>query len=221
MKTTTKKVAIGIVATGIALFSIILLLAWTGAYNFAADVQHSRPVFSAIEFARERSVRVRAADIKIPPLDDKAALVKGAGNYEAMCAQCHLVPGKADTELSRGLYPSPPNLSKVTVQPGEAFWTVKHGIKASGMPAWGKSMSDEDIWHLVAFVRKLPELNASQYSAMVKSSSGHSHAGTGDEEMQGMSHSADENAHATQEQGDDTSMAPSKPAHPHKDGEQH
>jgi hypothetical protein len=132
-----------------------------------------------------------------------------------------LVPGKADTELSRGLYPSPPNLSKVTVQPGEAFWTVKHGIKASGMPAWGKSMSDEDIWHLVAFVRKLPELNASQYSAMVKSSSGHSHAGTGDEEMQGMSHSADENAHATQEQGDDTSMAPSKPAHPHKDGEQH
>lgn len=211
-----------IIATAAALFAIILLLTWMGAYNFGADVQHSRPVFSAIEFARERSISVRAADIKVPPLNDEAALVKGAGNYEAMCAQCHLVPGKAETELSRGLYPSPPNLSKVTVQPAEAFWTIKHGVKASGMPAWGKSMSDEDIWHLVAFVRRLPELNATQYSSMVKSSSGHSHARTADEEMQGMSHAEQDNTHAhAQEQGSATSTPRSEPAHPHKDGDQH
>jgi len=210
-----------IIGTGVALLALIFLLAWMGAYNFAADIQHSRPVFSAIEFMRERSISVRAADIKVPSLNAEVALVKGAGNYEAMCAQCHLAPGKGETELSRGLYPNPPNLSKVVVQPAEAFWTIKHGIKASGMPAWGKSMNDEDIWLLVAFVRKLPDLKTSQYNTLVESSSGHSHAGAPDEEMQGMSHSAQENAPGALEPGSKMSSPRIEPAHPHKDGEQH
>lgn len=116
---------------------------WFGALNFAGDVPHSKPVYSIIEFVRQRSVKVRTADITVPALNSKDVLIRGAGNYEAMCVQCHLAPGKSDTELSRGLYPIPPNFSRSAVQPAEAFWTIKHGIKASGMPAWGKSMSDK------------------------------------------------------------------------------
>jgi len=210
-----------IIGTGAAFLSLFLMLAWMGVYNFAADVQHSKPVFSAIEFLRQRSVSVRAANIKVPSLDAETALVKGAGNYAAMCAQCHLAPGKAETELSRGLYPSPPNLSKVIVQPSEAFWTIKHGIKASGMPAWGKSMADEDIWILVAFLRKLPKLNEIQYSAMVESSSGHSHAGAPEAEMPEMQHPAEENAIGRQVPGSKMAAPRTEPAHAHKDGEQH
>ena len=82
-----------------------------------------------------------------------------------------------ETELSKGLYPAPPNLTKTPVDPARAFWVIKHGIKASGMPAWGKSMKDEYIWNMAAFLQELPKLDAAQYEALVASSGGHSHGG--------------------------------------------
>jgi mono/diheme cytochrome c family protein len=46
---------------------------------------------------------------------------------------------------------------------------VKHGIKATGMPAWGVTHDDELLWDVVAFLRKLPDLSPDQYQALVKS----------------------------------------------------
>lgn len=155
------------------------LFAYFGVYNFGADAQHSAPVYSLLDYMRERSIEVRAQNIKVPVLKDPGRTVKGAGNYNAMCVQCHLAPGMAETELSRGLYPAPPNLSKTRLNPAHAFWAVKHGIKTSGMPAWGKSMNDEEIWNMVGFLQQLPDLDAQGYRAMVAKSSGHSHAGAG------------------------------------------
>jgi hypothetical protein len=94
-----------------------------------------------------------------------------------MCVTCHLSPDAAATEMSKGLYPAPPNLSKHPVGPAEAFWVIKHGIKASGMPAWGGSMDDEFIWNMSAFLQKLPKLDKAGYQALVASSDGHSHGG--------------------------------------------
>jgi len=54
---------------------------------------------------------------------------------------------------------------------------IKHGIKATGMPAWGKSMGDEYIWGMVAFIDQLPTMDAKQYQALVASSGGHQHGG--------------------------------------------
>lgn len=177
MKTSGKKIlpiTLGTIAVLVAAAAAVL---WSGVYNFAADVHHSEPVLSIIEFARERSVKIRANEIKVPPLEEQKLITKGAGNYEAMCAQCHQAPGRGPTELSRGLNPSPPNLASHMVEPAAAFWTIKHGIKASGMPAWGKSMSDRDIWSLVALLQKLPSMDQTAYRRLVEQSGGHSHAG--------------------------------------------
>src|SRR3546814_7692818 len=76
-----------------------------------------------------------------------------------------------------GLYPAPPDLTKTTVEAAEAFWVIKHGIKASGMPAWGKSMDEEYIWNMAAFLQVLPTLDEGEYQAMVARSGGHSHGG--------------------------------------------
>ncbi|MFS8137661.1 MAG: c-type cytochrome, partial [Thermomonas sp.] len=54
---------------------------------------------------------------------------------------------------------------------------IKHGVKASGMPAWGKSMQDPYIWSMVAFLQKLPKMDDAQFDALVASSGGHSHGG--------------------------------------------
>jgi ketosteroid isomerase-like protein/mono/diheme cytochrome c family protein len=167
-----------VVVTVLVLLALGAVAIAAGAYNVAADEPHSGLVLGILEAARERSIAVRAAGIKVPGLDDPAMAGRGAGNYDAMCVECHLAPGAADSELSAGLYPAPPNLATHSHgDAAEAFWIIKHGIKATGMPAWGRRMEDQYIWELVAFLRKLPSLSAEQYAAEVASSGGHSHGG--------------------------------------------
>ncbi len=151
---------------------------WSGMYNVSADDPHMRPTYTMLRMMRERSIIRHTREVKVPALTDAALISQGAGNYDSMCTGCHLAPGMAETELSKGLYPAPPNFSRLDpLNPAHAFWVTKHGIKASGMPAWGRSMEDEYIWGMVAFVQQLPKLDAAAYQTMVAGSGGHAHGG--------------------------------------------
>lgn len=140
-----------------------------GAYSIGADVPHSGLVFSLLSTVRDRGVSAGARAISVPAdLDSPQRLSDGAGQYAAMCSQCHLAPGYESSEIWKGLYPQPPRLARVIdLTPAEVFWVVKHGLKFSGMPAWGKSHSDAEIWDITAFVLKLPHLTAAQYKDVV------------------------------------------------------
>lgn len=157
-----------------ALFLILLAMlgagafVWSGQYNPGADSPHWKITSLVLQAARERSVEQRAETIAVPGnLDDPEVILKGAGQYAAMCTSCHLAPGMKDTELRPGLYPRPPNLSEGEVEPREAFWIIKHGLKMTAMPAWGLSHDDATIWSMVAFLQKLPGMTAAQYKEMV------------------------------------------------------
>lgn len=175
---TTKKWVLGGVAVLVVAIAGLAAFAWSGIYNVGADDQHTRPVHVFLETMRKRSIEVRAQRLQ-PPFDLTGAerIRQGSGNYDAMCIACHLAPGMGETELSLGLNPSPPNLSKESVDATGAFWAIKHGIKASGMPAWGGSMDDEYIWNMVAFLQEMPNMDATQYRTLVASSDGHDHGG--------------------------------------------
>jgi mono/diheme cytochrome c family protein len=68
------------------------------------------------------------------------------------------------SEIRAGLYPHPPNLAQEDPdEPRRVFWTIKHGIKMSAMPAWGKSFDDAAIWDLVAFLQKMPAMAPAAY----------------------------------------------------------
>ena len=184
---------------------------WSGIYNIGADDMHTRPVYSLLQTMRMQSINRYASDIAVPDLTDAALIRQGAGNYDSMCTGCHLAPGMEGTKLSRGLYPAPPNLATAgTGNPAHHFWVIKHGIKASGMPAWGKSMEDKYIWGMVAFIQQLPKLDAEGYRAMVASSGGHSHGGGETAEH----HHDDEAEDAHHEHSDAEGEA-----HEHADGE--
>jgi mono/diheme cytochrome c family protein len=205
----------------------ILIIAGTiyfGLINPGADEPHSPIVYSLIQTARDRAIAVRAADVVVPALNDPALIKQGAGNYAAMCTGCHLAPGVESTEMSKILYPAPPNLSKLGApDPARAFWVIKHGIKASGMAAWGKSMEDQYIWNLVAFVKQLPSMSPEQYHEMVEASGGHSHGGGegmhhDHEEMEGMMHNDGgdmDGDHEADHHHEESSM------HRHSDGSMH
>jgi hypothetical protein len=158
--------------------AIVAGFVWSGLYNIGADDAHTRPVYALLETVRERSIQARAGALAVPDLEDADLVRQGAGNYDSMCTGCHLAPGMAPTELSKGLYPQPPAFATTAAgDPRHDFWVIKHGIKASGMPAWGPSMDDRYVWGMVAFLQRLPGLDAAQYRALVASSGGHSHGG--------------------------------------------
>lgn len=166
----------------LATLALIVLgagIVYFGVINVAADVPHSTAIHALLETARQRSITVRSRDIEVPDLSDTQMIQSGAGNYDAMCAACHLAPGVESTELSENLNPAPPNLTDANrkLVPARDFWTIKHGIKATAMPAWGKSMADPYIWGLVAFLEQLPSLTSMEYQALVAASDGHQHGG--------------------------------------------
>lgn len=156
---------------------------YAGAYNIAADDPHTTPVHALLDTVRERSIAVRARSLT-PPADlyspQRSAI--GAGLYAEMCSTCHLGPGVERSELSQGLYPQAPELAKAQdMTAAEQFWIIKHGVKMSAMPAWGKTHPDPLIWDMVAFVRKLPGMSVEQYRKLVAS------APADHDEMMGMS----------------------------------
>ncbi len=202
------------VITLIAIGLLGALVVGSGALSVAADEPHSSLVFSILETARDRSIAARADLVQVPAsLDDAAMIRRGAGNYDAMCAKCHLAPGMEPTELSAGLSPSPPDLAKhAHDDPAEAFWVIKHGIKATGMPAWGRHMEDSHIWDVVALLRNLPSMSAEQYQAEVSASGGHSHGG---------GESADHSHEEGEEHEEGAQAESAGPTHVHADGAKH
>jgi mono/diheme cytochrome c family protein len=141
---------------------------YSGHYNIAADQPHWFVTAKIIETLRDRSIESRAGDIVIPDLEDSRLVLKGAGQYDAMCSGCHLTPGVNDSEIRQGLYPQPPDLSKVRIAHGSAFWVIKHGLKMTGMPAWGRTHDDITLWSIVAFINKLPGMTPQDYKEMVR-----------------------------------------------------
>ncbi len=159
-----------LIASIFALFSGGVVL-YSGIYPIGADVPHNKLTFWLLETLRERSIARSAEDLHIPEdLNSAERLLSGGADYNDMCADCHLKPGKTESDFSIGLYPSPPNLSAITTNNGNAikrqFWIIKHGIKASGMPAWGYTHDDERIWNMVAFLQRLSTLTPEQYQIL-------------------------------------------------------
>ena len=167
MKTSLRPFFLGVLAALALLVAGTFVFVYIGRYDIGADAPHTRPVATLLTVLRERSIRAHAADLQVPDLSDPQRILQGAGQYAAMCTQCHLTPAMRHSEIRPGLYPQPPDLTRVRVDPKVAFWAIKHGIKMSAMPAWGSSHDDATIWSMVAFLQKLPDLSPQQYRDIV------------------------------------------------------
>jgi len=165
--------------------AIIGMVIVTGSYNFAADEPHWSVTEKIISSARHRSIDLRAEHIPVPnDLDDPQRIHRGAEHYQAMCVGCHLAPGIEESELREGMYPRPPALAEHGIHdPKGAYWVIKHGIKMSGMPAWGKSHDEQSLWDMVALLSALPSLSESDWQALLGDSdrppTGHDHGSSG------------------------------------------
>ncbi len=90
------------------------------------------------------------------PFDD-ANMLAGAQVYRTHCAVCHGAPGRSRSDVARGMFPDPPQLFEpndmVTDDPeGITHWKVTHGIRLSGMPGFGSTLSDTVRWQVTMLV---------------------------------------------------------------------
>ena len=154
---------VAILGLGVAAAGVFVV---SGVYNIGADDHHTAAVTALIGELRDRSIAVRAQALEPPGLD-AAHAAAGARTYGAHCVGCHLAPGLNASDLRRGLYPHPPNLAQeAPPEARRAFWVIKHGIKMSAMPAWGRTLDDAAIWDLVAFVREMPTMTPDNYERL-------------------------------------------------------
>ena len=119
------------------------------------------------------SVAGRAEYVESPALTE-AMVASGAKRYKAMCAHCHGGPGVEKSEWAKGMLPQPPHLPEVASKwkANEVYWLVKHGVRMSGMPAFGPTHSDDQLWEIAAFVKRLPGMTQGTYAGF-GNSSGH------------------------------------------------
>ena len=163
------KPALIVIATLLVQAAAGALFIESGLYNIGADDHHTKLTLAIIEQVREQSIALRAGASGAQPALSAERARAGAVRYAALCSGCHLAPGETKSDIRPGLYPHPPNLAQGEVQDAQrAFWIIKHGIKMTAMPAWGKTLDDETIWDLVAFVREMPTLTPESYQQLAR-----------------------------------------------------
>jgi len=138
---------------------------YSGTYNVAATVPHSEIATWVFNTIKMSSIRKHSEGIKEPSLEGEALVSEGFEHYNNMCVGCHGAPG---TDPAKEFNPAPPDLADVVreLRPAELFWIIKNGIKMTGMPESGSTHSDDEIWGMVAFAMRLPEISPEQYKLM-------------------------------------------------------
>lgn len=167
-----------------AVFSLIFM--FSGSYNLSATIPHMKATEAAIVMMKEKSIKANSRNITVPDLIGDNLILSGFKGYDAMCVTCHAAPGKSASVIADGLYPKPPELAnRESIEKWndkELFWIIKNGIKLTGMPAYGPTHSDEDLWSIVAFLNRLPEMSEKVYKALgektktQKNENDHNHA---------------------------------------------
>jgi mono/diheme cytochrome c family protein len=151
-----------VVAIGVAVYFL------GGFFNVAASQDDPDIVNWALQHVREASIARHATVMPTASLDDSALVQAGAKAFsERGCVHCHGGPGTEWSKFSEGLNPGPPDLKDVADDPPQdIFWAIKNGIKMTGMPSFGKiEVPDQEIWSIVAFVKKLKSVSEADYKA--------------------------------------------------------
>lgn len=174
----------GMITTLVLLLILGGVVVVSGVFDFAASKPPGRLEKALAPFALNRSVAKRASNQKNPVAPSPETLARALGAYREMCATCHGAPGVDPSEIGEGLNPPAPDLTLARVQArsdGELFWIVSNGIRMTGMPAFGPTHKEEQIWRIVAFLRHLPELSKEEEKSLAAGHEEEEHGHGGDE----------------------------------------
>jgi mono/diheme cytochrome c family protein len=160
-----------------------LLLLVIGALGVSAYMMHNmmerrfstRTAPMQMEKALATMIRGRAIPSHYKTMQNPVAstpevIHEGMAHWADHCTACHANNGSGDTMYGKTMYPRPPDMRQKDTQEmadGELYYTIKNGVRLSGMPAFGDP-GDEDVdsWKLVAFIRHLSQLTPAEETEM-------------------------------------------------------
>ena len=165
---------VGVVAICVVLPLAVMFL---GLVNVAASNPENVMVEWLLSTTMKRSVSARARDFNPPDLTDSHRIREGLSQYAGMCVDCHGAPGVKQSGFIKGLNPPAPILADEVHEwdSRELFWITKHGVKMTGMPAFGHAHSDEEIWAMVAFLQHMPTISPEEYASELQKAGPHVH----------------------------------------------
>ena len=145
-----------------------------GFYNVAQSADNPAIVDWALASMRGASVVAHGTEAPPANLDDSETVKAGARAYSTIgCVNCHGGPPNANwAKWSEGLKPVPADLKVMAKDrtASQLFWAIKNGIKFTAMPSFGLAgASDEQIWQIVAFIKKLPTVSNDDYKTWTAS----------------------------------------------------
>ena len=158
---------IGALAVAVAVVAVVFFCG--GFYSVAGTSEEPAIVKWALIQVRTASISRHANDAPPATFGDPANVQAGAQEFaEHGCTNCHGGPGVNWAKFSEGLHPDPPDLKDVVNDrtPAQLFWVIKNGINMTGMPSFALAgAKDEDLWKIVAFLKKLPTVSEADFKA--------------------------------------------------------
>jgi mono/diheme cytochrome c family protein len=107
------------------------------------------------------SLQKEASQGPVPVSLNDAHLIEGIKLYAQNCAVCHGASDGKASNIAVGLYQHAPQLAQHGVEDdpeGKIFWFVKHGVRLTGMPAFSPTLTDDQIWKMVLFLKHMDSL---------------------------------------------------------------
>ena len=138
----------------------------SGIFPVAASKPHTRFTEWLTHETMIQSVKRHARSVTAPQSFAPGQVVAGFCAYRTHCVACHGGAAVARQQWVNGLEPQPPYLldESQRFNRRELFWIVQNGIKMTGMPSWRQSMSDRQIWDVVAWLEASPKLPPQTYA---------------------------------------------------------
>jgi len=108
----------------------------------------------------DASVDRHAPDRKNPVQPTDENLVAGAKIYLDHCAGCHGLPSNPDSHFGHSFYPPVPQFFNEApdMPENQNFYVTQHGTRWTGMPAWSKTLSEQQTWTVVTFISHIEKL---------------------------------------------------------------
>ncbi len=161
---------LGVVATVLVGLLGAYLILRSGLIPANADAKPGGLELWAAGTSLDATLRSKAPKGPNPVALTDANLAAGIALYGQHCAICHGTSAGASSAspVAKGLYPAPPQLADEGVEDdpeGVTYWKIKHGIRLTGMPSWGSSLTDQQIWTLALFLKHMDKLPAAPRQA--------------------------------------------------------
>jgi thiosulfate dehydrogenase len=150
----------GVVVTLLALFGGTYLVINRGWIAVGADNPPSAMERRIAHMATNAHVARVAPKQENPVQPTIANLIEGARNYEQRCALCHGGAAHRISPLRTKFSPPVPQIVNRVPRDddGSLWWMTKHGIRLTGMPAWDGILSDDQMWGIIAFLKRSDKL---------------------------------------------------------------